>query len=155
MRHTLVYGAVKGNFVARLYYDCFAESDFRRVYFRFLSVAKHCCNFGTYVHKRGNVLAAFADGVMLKQLACLVQKHNGGSVGILADCKRADSGDGHQKVFVKHVAVADVGYSAPQYVVAYNQVHDGKQRQLDPLVEFQREVQGKGDGVQHGGNYYT
>ena len=74
----------------------------------------------------------------------LIEEHDGHGLGVLPAAESADGGDGHEKVFVKDLAVADVLHRPPQYIPADNSIGDEVEQETDhPLggdgVEEQKE----------------
>ena len=70
------------------------------------------CVVGPYVHQRGDGAPRPADGISLEQLSDLIEEHHGDRLRVFAQRKRADRGDGHEKVLVKYLSAADVARGA-------------------------------------------
>ena len=81
-------------------------------------VADQMRDVGADVHQRADRSAGFAHGALLEVFADLIENHDGGCLGVFADEERADGGDAHQKVLVKHFAVEDVDDRLRQNVAA-------------------------------------
>ena len=118
---------------------------------------------GRDVHHGTDRLAALAHGVRLKQLADLVEQHDGGAFGHVRvgigeehHGKRADGRDGHEEALVEGLAAADVIECLLQYVVAGNQKRHEEQHKAGIDVTRGAECGGKGaeliEGVHHGKN---
>ena len=126
---------VDRNLFAWLHNDDAADSDLIGIDLFKLAVALNVGIIGADIHERADVLAALADGVALEQLAYLVKQHNGDSLVVVAAAliyrqrKRADRGDGHQKVLVKYAAVEYALAGLSEYIVADDDVYDQIQRQ--------------------------
>ena len=90
------------------------------------------------VHQVGYTLTALPLSVALEEFANLKEEHHEYCLGILGLCagKKAyaqgtNGGDGHQEVFIEHVAADDTLGRLPQSVVADEQVgHQVDQQQL-------------------------
>ena len=91
----LYHHAVDGDFFAGFHNDNVADFNFFGRDFGFLSVLKYYSLVGADIHKRRNGFPALSDGVILKQFAKLIKKHDRRGFGIFADCKRADRRHAH------------------------------------------------------------
>ena len=142
---------VDRNLFAWLHNDDAADNDLIGIDLFKLAVTFNVGVVGADIHKRADVLAALADGVALEQLAYLVKQHNGDSLVVVAAAliyrqrKRADRGDGHQKVLVKYAAVEYALAGLSEYIVADDDVYDQIQRQTKQA--------GDGDKVQRDEHY--
>ena len=76
------------------------------------------------VHQGGDGLPGLAHGVALEELAHLVEEHDEDGLGVLAGGKGPHSGNGHQEVLVKDLAVGDVPHRLPEHIPADEQVGD-------------------------------
>ena len=83
---------------------------------------------GTNIHQRGDVSAAFAHGIALKQLAGLEKHHDGYGLLIFAQQNRTNGGHCHQKVFVKGVTAADTVEGTQQNVVTCKKIRRKPQK---------------------------
>ena len=128
--------AVERHLFARLDDDDRADCDLVRVDLFELAVYLNVRVVWADIHKGGNILAALADGVALKQLADLVEQHDGDGFVVVAALfvnrqrERADGGDSHQEVFIEHPAVTDALAGLFKNVVANDKV--GRQIEREP-----------------------
>ena len=99
--------AVDGHALTGLHSDDAANGHFVGVHLFQLAVLFHVGVVGANIHQLADVLAAFAHGIALKQLTDLVKQHNGAALGIFAQRHSAHGGHRHQKVFIKHLMIAN------------------------------------------------
>ena len=122
--------AVQRHFFARLHDDHAADFRLVRSDLFQLAVALDIRVIRADIHQRADVAAALADRIALKQLANLIKQHNGNGFHIVAAAlinrqrKRADGGDRHQEVFVKHLTVQNALPRLFQDVVADDAIND-------------------------------
>ena len=107
--------AVDGYALAGFHHDDAAHGNIVGVDLAQFAVALYVRAIGGNVHHCGDVLARFADGVALEQLAYLVKQHDGAAfghrgfrVGERDHGERADGGHSHEEVLVEHLAGFDV-----------------------------------------------
>ena len=74
------------------------------------------------IHQLADGAAGFLHGVVLEQLAHLIEQHDGDGLAVLAHEKGADRGKGHQEIFVKYLAADDVPQGLPHDVPADDRV---------------------------------
>ena len=136
--------AIQGDPLAGLDDDGVSHRHLIRVHLDQLAVPFHIGIVRTDVHQGGDGLPAAPHSHALEELAHLIEEHDGHGLGVLPAAESADGGDGHEKVFVKDLAVADVLHRPPQYIPADNSIGDEVEQETDhPLggdgVEEQKE----------------
>ena len=80
------------------------------------------------IHQRGDIPAALAHGIALKQLAGLKKHHDGYGLLIFAQQNRAYGSHRHQKVFVKGITAADTVEGTQQNVVTCKKIRHKPQK---------------------------
>ena len=123
----LDYLAVQGYPLAGLYHDNRANGNVLRVYLlNFAVLPFQVGGVGTNVHQGGDGLPGLTHGIVLEQLAHLVEQHDEHGFGVFRCGEGTHGGQGHQEVFVEHLAVFDVADGLVQHIPA----DDGVGRQV-------------------------
>ena len=128
----LQHGPVQRDPLPRLYHDDVAHGHLLRVHLDQLAVPLDVGVVRTDVHQGGDGLAAAVHGHALKQLAHLIEEHDGHALPVLAAAEGAHRCHRHQEVFIKHLAVFDVAHRAPQHIPADNQIGDEVEQRRQP-----------------------
>ena len=112
---------------------------------------------GGNLHHFGDRAARPVHGVVLEQLAYLVEEHDGGAFGHVRLAfgekdkgKRADGGDSHEQVLVEGLAVHDAVPGTREHVVAGDEIGHEKAGELDPQAVFELEGAGYRAGLHDG-----
>ena len=132
--------AVQRDLFAGVDGDDLAHGDFAGVDALRLAAAQHVGVVGTDVHQAGDGPARAGGGVVLEELAHLIKEQHGarlvealdglaGRAAVDGEREGAERRHAHQKVFVEHLAVADIAHGAPEHVVADEKIHDEVQRE--------------------------
>ena len=119
--------AVNRHFFTGLHDDNRTDFDFVRVYLFQFAIGFDIGIIGPNIHQFADVAAAFADGIALEQFTNLVKEHNGNRFRIIAvfidsQCQGPHRRHGHEKIFVKHLTVANPLHGFAQYIIADNAV---------------------------------
>ena len=96
------------------------------------------------VHQSRDGLAGLAYGIVLEQLAYLVEQHNEHSLGVFGGGEGAHSGQGHQEILVKDLPVFDIADRFIENIPA----NDGIGRQVTEGGQ-QTLLRQDGQGAQH------
>ena len=137
LRGPLDDGAVDGHALAGLHDDDGAHGDVVGADLgESAVVALDVGVVGGDVHHGCDRLAALAHGVRLKQLAYLVEQHDGRALGHVGVCvweqdhgERADCGDGHEEALVEGLSAADVVPGLLEDVMARDEERDEEEHE--------------------------
>ena len=147
--------AVQGHALAGTHHQDIPRVDFFGRNSADLAILLHVGVVGADVHQVAHGVAALVHGGILKELADLVEQHDGHGLGIFADAQRADGGDGHEEGLVKDLVMEDALHRARQGIIAHHQIgrQEGEQpgyplRGQQPGDDQQRRA--RDDADQHG-----
>ena len=132
LRRAFHNDAIDGHTLARLYDNLAANGN--AVGIDLLQIAVRVSNvreIGGDVHHRRNRFAAFADRILLKQLAHLVKQHNCRAFGHMRAGVREENEREcanrrycHKEILIEQLAVFDIARSLEQNVVAGNRIRN-------------------------------
>ena len=121
--------AVQGNPVAGAHQQNVAHVGFLRVNDPDV-LANHQVDYlRPQIHRVHDLLAALADGTILKILADAIEEHNAHGLGKVPDGECTQCGNGHQEILVKDLTLFDVPEGGHQNLAAQNQVGQGQHAQ--------------------------
>ena len=135
------HDAVNRDFLPGFHRNDAAGFHFVRIHPDQLSVLLQIGIIRSDIHQFGNVPPAFAHGIALEQFADLVKQHYGDGLVIIAGFQQADDqgpngGDGHEEVFVEHLAVQDPFEGFPQDIMSDDEVgHQVQQHAQETLQQ--------------------
>ncbi len=137
--------AVQRNPFARLDEDQVIDRDLFGVDFLNLIAVDAVRVLRAEVHHRGNGFTGASHGVILEELADLIEEHNGDSLREIAQGQRAEGGDGHQEILIEDLSVKDVRERLAQHFPADGQVRSHVDRGLNPKSSRLRQEIRPGD----------
>ena len=131
----LQHHAVQGHPLPCLDDDGVPHRHLVRVHLHQLAAPLYIGIVGPDIHQGGDGLPGLAHGVGLEELAHLIEEHDEHGLGVLADAERTQSGQRHQKVFIKDLTMGDVPRRPPQDVPADDGIGDQKGAQPEPALQ--------------------
>ncbi|CUN71746.1 Uncharacterised protein [Flavonifractor plautii] len=143
IRGALQHHAVQGDALAGLDDDGVTHRHILGVYLPELTVHLNVGVVGPDIHQGGDGLAGLVYGIALEELAHLVEQHDEYGLGVFAGGQGAHSGQGHQKVFIKDLAVGDVAHGPPQDIPGNDGIGDQKGEQPQPSLRGQEKCDRK------------
>ena len=147
-RAALQNGAVQGHPLAGLHHDNGTHRYVLRVYLLQSAVRFQIGGVRPDVHEGGDGGPGLAHGVVLEQLAGLVEQHDEHGLVKIAGGVGAHRCQGHQEVLVEHLAVDNAQAGLPQHIVADDEIGHQAAHALDPAGEgqdFNEDQQRRGD----------
>ncbi|MBR2390412.1 MAG: hypothetical protein IKA94_06415 [Mogibacterium sp.] len=91
-------------------------------------------HFRPKVHGLHDLLPAPLHSPVLEVFAHPVEQHNTHSLGVFADQKRADGGDGHEEVFIEHMAFGQVPQGSLHNIPAQQYIRSKADQQRQQAV---------------------
>ena len=95
--------SVERHALARIDADHAADGDRLGMYDFFAPIHEDARRVGADVHERRDGAACALDGTILQELTELIEQHDGGGLGVVAEREGAERGGAHEKVLAKEM----------------------------------------------------
>ena len=96
--------------------DHAADGDRLGMYDFLAPVHEDARRVGADVHERRDGAACALDGTILQELTELIEQHDGGGLGIVAEREGAERGGAHEKVLAKDMPPPQIYGGAPEHI---------------------------------------
>ena len=108
--------SVERHALPRIDADHAADGDRLGVYDFLVPVHEDARRVGADVHERRDGAACALDGTILQELTELIEQHDSGGLGVVAEREGAERGGAHEKVLTKEMPLPQIHGGAPENI---------------------------------------